>query len=127
MTVEFRKVDGFNHKTTEQARQVVDQELLPACAQQGVRLSGHGDLPTPLIQPLMLDIKRVQRVFALLDNIVKPCPQYQLSSYSLTHRVNIEIQDTQVMEDELIAAMLLKGYTTNFGRFVLFKATAIVW
>lgn len=127
MTVEFRKVDGFNQMTTEQAHHVVHQELIPACAQKGVQLSGHGSLPSPLIQPLALDIKKVQRAYALLDRIVKPCTQYQLQSSSLTHRVNKEIEDTQVMEDELIAAMLLKGYPAIFGSFVLFKATAIAW
>lgn len=105
MAVKFRTIDGFNLLPTQQAMDIVYGQLLPACQSQGVQTLNH-----------RFSIRRIQKAYACLDRLVRPCDQYKLHSSHLRDRCEYQtrVPPFEVTHSELIVAMLLKGYEASF-------------
>ena len=105
MAVKFRTIDGFHLLPAQQAADVVYEQLLPACRSQGIQTLN-----------LRFSIKRIQKAFASLDRLVRPCDQHKMFSGNLKNRCEYQtrVPPFEVMHSELIVAMLLKGYEASF-------------
>lgn len=117
MTVQFRTVPNFHQLPVEQAHRILYEELLPACEEQGIKLAPEGHVPggnryeeTKNTQTTF-DIARVQRAFTAVDFIYQPAEEYSHICKPLFER---HPQGGYVGGGEMIAAMILKGYTAKF-------------
>lgn len=117
MTIQFRPIPNFHQLPSEEASRILYQELLPACEAEGVKLAPEGHVPdgsryeqTKKTQTTF-DIACVQRAFSAADFIYQPAKKYRS-----IHKILFEMhpQGGYVSGGEMIAAMILKGYTAKF-------------
>lgn len=128
-TVSFREVPDFAQLSLEEATRIVYDELIPACENKEVMLSGYGNhnatdslcnlenYNTKKIRNSLFNVERIQKAFVSIPNIVQSHSQYRIGSYGLKHVVERDPSHNEYIPNgELIAAMLLKGYKARFGK-----------
>ena len=120
MSVTMRSVPNFDKLSIGVATDLIYQELLPACEAKGVRLipEGHdvynsGNYEQLKQDQTIFDVARVQRAFAAVDFIYQPASRYQSIQKPL---FECHPQGGYVSGGELMAAMILKGYTARFAK-----------
>ncbi len=127
VTISVGQVYDFDKLSEEHARQFIEEQVIPACENKGVKLSrygnhaGEGSFVTvekydeKKQEHTLFNVKRIQKVFASLDAIVIPTTQYKVGSYGLKQVVE-KYQHKDISNGDLIVAMLLKGYAARFGK-----------
>ncbi len=127
VTISVGQVYDFDKLSEEQASQFIEEQVVPACENKGVKLSRYGNhtgggslvavekYDEEKLEHNLFNVSRSQSVFAPLDGIVVPATQYNTYSYGLKHTVE-QSQGEYISNGDLIGAMLLKGYAARFGK-----------
>jgi len=131
MTVCFRHVQSYDHLPRDEATRIVYDDLLPFCQSKGVELSQYGNLNSYIAHKdfhnpsheyysrfptrTLLNIERIQQAFYLLPNLVTTATKYLINSAELARIVEV-IQGEHLSNGDLIAAMLMRGYTARFAK-----------
>lgn len=119
MTVIFRAVSNFDQIPESLASKILYQELLPVCEREGVYLAPEGHVADghryeeAKRNQQTFDVSRVQRAFAVVDQIYQPASQYRDVSKRL---FEIHPSGGYLSGAELMAAMMLKGYPARFAK-----------
>lgn len=129
VTVTLNKVDNFHKFSPQQAFDVIYNYLVPACEKKGVMLSYYGNhkgkdsLMSVEIYNQgkdnhdLFNVKRIQRIFSILDLAITRMGTYTSGSYILKSRVeHLPGQVVGTLNGDFIAAMLLNGHPARFGR-----------
>ncbi|KAG4072778.1 hypothetical protein HA402_005255 [Bradysia odoriphaga] len=128
-TITFRSVSDFNQLSLEEAINIIYEELIPACEEKGVLLSQYGNhAGGGTIVTLeeyerkrecrnLFDLKRIQKAFVEIDEIIRPTSDYKISSYGFKHIVEKHgFEPKYISNGDVIVTMLLKGYAARFGK-----------
>jgi hypothetical protein len=135
MSIHYHPIENFDTLSQEQASQILYHELVPFLEQRQIYLSqeGHHSLVLGGIDPQYLELKqaqelfdvaKVQSAFSVLQRVFIPQHRYNRnwSSYGLKHAFENVLDQlipdaiTYITNGDFIAAMLLKGFMTRFGR-----------
>lgn len=128
VTVAINRVDNFHMFPPQQAYDIIYNYLVPACEKKGVMLSYYGNhqgkdsLMSVEIYTQkkenheLFDVKRIQRVFSILDLVITKMNTYRSGSYILKYQVeHLPGQIAGTLNGDFIAAMLLNGHPARFG------------
>ncbi len=127
VTISVDQIYNFHELSKALANQVIEDKVILACENKGVKLSGYGNhtgrgslltvekYDEEKREHKLFNVPRIQRAFASLDAIVVPRSQYKTGSYGLKHTVEIS-QEEYISNGDLIVAMILKGYSARFGK-----------
>ena len=126
IVVRMDLVPDFDKLPEADAYNIVNGEVVATCDAKRVLLSDYGNCNSyrSLVSEKeyfkqrdnmnLFHVERIQKVFADLDQIVRPFGRYETGSYGLKHRVE-EYQNEYVTNGDTIVAMLLKGYPAKFN------------
>lgn len=127
MTVSMNPVPNFNTLSVADATDIIYTQLIPACEEKGVKLSGYGNhaglgslvavakYNAEKAARTLFDVTRIQKIFAQLDHLLAPTVHFKRGSYGLKHFVE-GIQKEYASNGDLIVAMLMKGYHARFAK-----------
>lgn len=129
MTITFRKVQGFDSLSLEEARRLIYDEVLPVCEEKGVMLSASGNLRSEYESQkeagTLFEIERVQKAYRAIPKFTLPASKnskvHSHGSYGFKHIVEAyqkaedPDQNPYLANGEGILAMLLLGYPAYFG------------
>lgn len=125
--VSFQAVENFDQMELDVAEGVLYNDLIPACEKKGVFLSSYGNhagrgnlfnvekYNQEKEEHKLFDVKRIQKAFTQMNEMAQPCSQYNTGSYGFKHSVERH-QKSYIANGDLIAAMLLRGYSARFGK-----------
>lgn len=127
VTLSFRQISHFDQLPLPEAREIIYHDLIPYCETKGVFLSEYGnhagggsytDMTTYYTKKAtqqLFDVKRIQKAFAQIPEMVKPITTYKFGSYGFKHIVE-RFQKEYITNGDLIVAMLFRGYIARFGK-----------
>jgi hypothetical protein len=122
MTVQFRRIEGFDRLPAEHAQNIIYKDLLPACENAGILLSRYGNLacegapePDQKYRPLkesreLFNIARVQQAYQAI--VVFEANKSMPGFCSLKEKVNNQVEG--ITTGDLVVALLLRGHIANF-------------
>lgn len=122
MSVQFRRIDGFDRLPAEQAQNIIYGELLSACENAGILLYSYGNLayedapePDQKYRPLkenrdLFNIVRVQQAYQAI--VVVEANNSMLGFCGLKEKVEGQIGGITI--GDLIVALLIRGHSANF-------------
>ena len=143
MTVSFKYQHLFYAMPPHQADSIIYNEMVPRCEENGIYISQYGnhsgensllsveDYYKMKSEHKLFNITKIQKIFEELPYTVKMGSQFRITSYDLSQHLTSKLQSsTEIADGDLIAAMLLQGYTARFGKkgqentvYCEFKAT----
>jgi len=122
-TISLKPIPNLFHTfSLEGAENIIYNQLVPACEAKGVMLSRYGNHASAKgvrnIEQYerlkeehdLFNIEKVQAAFASINFVLRRTAQYEVSSYYLGDVMG------ELDHGDLIAAMLLKGYSARFAK-----------
>lgn len=125
--VSHRISGNCDHMTQDILQRIIYEELVPACEDTGVLLSyagnhrGQDSLISEAIyrrdkmEKRLFDIASIQMILSQLDTIVTDHTEYEVDCYKLEQIVGDQV-GKKVSTGDVIAAMLMKGFSASFGK-----------
>ncbi len=124
--VSLQEVSNFHNLSFQNAQDIIYKQLVPACEAKGIFLSSYGnhagqnslckveEYNLKKNQCNLFNVKRIQKAFNSMQALIQNTSSYQTGSYGLKNVVEAH-QKSSISNGDLIATMLLKGYSANFG------------
>lgn len=127
MTVTFPRVWNFGDLPLDEAKDLLYNALVPACESKQVFLSQYGNhnalgslksmaqYVAIKARKELFNVERVQNAFKFISAHFLPSTRYTQGSYGLKHTIE-RIQGNYLSNGDLIAAMLMNGFTARFAK-----------
>lgn len=127
MTVQFRRIEGFDQLPAEHAQNIIYEQLLPACENAGILLYSYGNLayeeapePSQKYRPLkenreLFNIARVQKAYQAI--VAFEANNSMPGFCTLKEKVKDQIEGISIegiTTGDLVVALLLRGHIANF-------------
>lgn len=126
MTISIGLIQNFDQFSLETATRIIYDEIIPKCEAEGIKLSYYGNnaakgslcsveqYDKEKKEHRLFDIKRIQKAFKCLDEVIAKTTVESVRSYGFKHVVERH-QGEYITNGDCIIAMLLKNYKADFG------------
>lgn len=127
----FRNIYNFHRLSTEKAKSIIYDEIIPLCESLGVKLSFYGNHESTdsyenvdeyekhKITQTLFNITKIQEAFYYINEIIRFHPDYHLSPSSLKYVIKEHKSKDKcnfISPGDLIIAMLVNGYSAKFSQ-----------